>query len=229
MGKGEIARNEQFLLFPQCFLPIWRTFCHFNYIWNCLLQTLWIWKSLKFVIWERVKQIPDQTFSLVIFFFQTTKIESICRLTIKFTYYELKTFLKKEKMLVTGIFSISYHVFERLLHRGLLNSELCCKDLTRYQTTNSRLPNWKSLPTTISKFDKNGRKLSKQVENTVGKGEIARYEQFLLFPQCFQKACFPGASKGVIVQSEILLWNYFYRIDYNVHVPKPLSENWRTL
>ena len=49
------------------------------------------------------------------------------------------------------------------------------------------------------KFDKNGRKLSKQVENTVGKGEIACYEQFLLFPQCFPKACFPGASKDVIV------------------------------
>ena len=48
------------------------------------------------------------------------------------------------------------------------------------------------------KFDKNGRKLSKWEENTVGKGEIARYEQFLLFPQCFQKACFPGASNGVI-------------------------------
>ena len=31
-------------------------------------------------------------------------------------------------------------------------------------------------------FDENGRKLSKWVENTVGKGEIARYEQFLLFP-----------------------------------------------
>ena len=28
---------------------------------------------------------------------------------------------------------------------------------------------------------------------------IARYEQFLLFPQCFQKVCFPGESKGVIV------------------------------
>ena len=49
------------------------------------------------------------------------------------------------------------------------------------------------------KFDKNRRKLSKQVKNTVEKGEIARYEQFLLFPQCFQKACFPEASKGVIV------------------------------
>ena len=50
------------------------------------------------------------------------------------------------------------------------------------------------------KFDGNGRKLSKRVENTVGKAEIARYEQFCLFPKCFQKACFPGASKGVIVR-----------------------------
>ena len=25
------------------------------------------------------------------------------------------------------------------------------------------------------------------IENTVGKEEIARYEQFLLFPQCFQR------------------------------------------
>ena len=33
----------------------------------------------------------------------------------------------------------------------------------------------------------NGRKFSKRVENTVGKGEIAHHEQFLVFPQCFQK------------------------------------------
>ena len=39
------------------------------------------------------------------------------------------------------------------------------------------------------KFDENGRKFSYRVENTVGKGEIARYEQFLCFSQCFQKAC----------------------------------------
>ena len=50
-----------------------------------------------------------------------------------------------------------------------------------------------------SKFDESSIKFSKRVENTVGKGEIARYEQFLLFPQCFQKACSPWASKGVIV------------------------------
>ena len=29
--------------------------------------------------------------------------------------------------------------------------------------------------------------LSDRVENILGKGEIARYEQFLLFSQCFQK------------------------------------------
>ena len=30
VGKGEIARNEQFLLFPQCFLPLWRALSHFH-------------------------------------------------------------------------------------------------------------------------------------------------------------------------------------------------------
>ena len=29
--------------------------------------------------------------------------------------------------------------------------------------------------------------------------ETDRYEQFLLYPQCFLKACFRGASEGVIV------------------------------
>ena len=33
------------------------------------------------------------------------------------------------------------------------------------------------------------RVLQKELENTVGKGEIALYEQFLFFPQCFQKTC----------------------------------------
>ena len=34
-----------------------------------------------------------------------------------------------------------------------------------------------------------GKKFSRKVENAAGKGEIARYKQFLLFPQCFQKIC----------------------------------------
>ena len=35
----------------------------------------------------------------------------------------------------------------------------------------------------------NGRKLSKRVVNTVGIGEIAHNEHFLLFQQYFQKNC----------------------------------------
>ena len=49
VGKGEIALNEQFLLFSHCFLPFWRTFCHLYRIWNCHLQTLSVWKSLRLV------------------------------------------------------------------------------------------------------------------------------------------------------------------------------------
>ena len=37
------------------------------------------------------------------------------------------------------------------------------------------------------KSDENNRKFLNQVENIVGKGEIACYKQFLQIPQCFQK------------------------------------------
>ena len=59
------------------------------------------------------------------------------------------------------------------------------------------------------KFDENGIKFSKQVENTGGKGEIALYAQFLLCPRWFKQAYFPGASKGVIV------WEWVHFIPHN--------------
>ena len=40
-----------------------------------------------------------------------------------------------------------------------------------------------------------GIQLSDRVANIVGKGEIARYEQFLLFPQCFHKMSVVDVSK----------------------------------
>ena len=59
--------------------------------------------------------------------------------------------------------------------------------LTISQTTNFRLFQTERVTDDNFKFDKNAIKFSKWVENTVEKGEIARYERFLLFPQCFQK------------------------------------------
>ena len=47
------------------------------------------------------------------------------------------------------------------------------------------------------KFDENGRKLSKWVENIVGKGEIAHYEQFLLFP-VFSKDLYCRHEPGLV-------------------------------
>ena len=54
--EHEDIKQEQFLLFPRCFLQVLRIFCHFHKILNCRLQQiLSIWKSLNFVAWERVK------------------------------------------------------------------------------------------------------------------------------------------------------------------------------
>ena len=59
--------------------------------------------------------------------------------------------------------------------------------LTLSKTTNFRLFQLREFADYNFKFDENGREFSKRVENTVVNGEISCYEQFLLFPQCFQK------------------------------------------
>ena len=43
---------------------------------------------------------------------------------------------------------------------------------------------------------------SPRVENTVEKGEIARYEQFLRFPQCFQKTDTGDPKKPGLVRGK---------------------------
>ena len=50
MRKGEIARNEQFLTFPTVFPT------HLNGLSASLIRfEIVVWKSLKYVVWERVK------------------------------------------------------------------------------------------------------------------------------------------------------------------------------
>ena len=141
MGKGEIARNEQFLLFPPVFSP------HFD----------------NFLPFSSNLELPSA---------DSVSLEEskICRLG--------KTFKIKASKVLVG------HLFREptITRRQILDSS----KLKEFADDNF-------------KFDENGRKLSKRLENTVEKEEIARHEQFLLFSQCFRKACFPGASKGVIV------------------------------
>ena len=51
--------------------------------------------------------------------------------------------------------------------------------------TNFRLKRLKELEDDNFKFIENDKSFPKQVENTVGKGDIARCEQFFLFRLCF--------------------------------------------
>ena len=53
------------------------------------------------------------------------------------------------------------------------------------------------------KFDKNGRRLSKWVENTMGKGETAHYEQFLLFHSVFKRLVSQGRQKVSLCGKEL--------------------------
>ena len=70
---------------------------------------------------------------------------------------------------------------------SLLNNktlDMCNYTVPKRQTLDSFKP--KDFADDNSKFGEHGRKISKRIENIVEKGKIARYEQFLLFPQCFQ-------------------------------------------
>ena len=71
-------------------------------------------------------------------------------------------------------------------HKILASSKLKAfadNKLTLSQTKNFR--HFQTERVCNFKLDENGRTIFRWVENTVGKGEIARYEQFLLFSQSF--------------------------------------------
>ena len=58
-----------------------------------------------------------------------------------------------------------------------------------HQLSHSQMTNFRLFQTADDyfKFDENGRKFSKRAENTVGKEEIARYEQFSFAHSFFKK------------------------------------------
>ena len=98
-----------------------------------------------------------------------------------------------EEMLVTCTFFFSYNVFD-IFQRQFSKFEplffFCLSKLYLFPKQqildSSKL---KELADDTVKFDENGSEFPKRVANTVEKGEIARNEQFLLFPYCFQKTC----------------------------------------
>ena len=86
-----------------------------------------------------------------------------------------------------SIFSLPHNVFQRLPGKSSSNLGMYGTRLTLSQMTKFNSYKLKESADDNFKFDENGRKFLKWVENTVGEGEIAYYEQFILFPQCFRK------------------------------------------
>ena len=90
VGKGEITRNEQFLLFSQCFLPVWRTFSHFYKKHQIVVCSLSVWRSLKLLFGKGLRAFLFIIFLFMIiltFIFQLR--ESPCNIThdISFLMY----------------------------------------------------------------------------------------------------------------------------------------------
>ena len=80
--------------------------------------------------------------------------------------------------------------------------------LTLSQTKNLVSSKLKEFADDNFKHDVYGRlKFSYSVENAVGKGEIARFQQCFLFPQCFQKIC----TADTLTQE--FVWEMVKRID----------------
>ena len=81
VGKEEIARYEQFALFTQFLLPR-RFFFFLPFSSNLSSANSFSWKSLKFVVWERVKPIA-QTVSI----FESVFIEPFSQ-TTNFRFFQ---------------------------------------------------------------------------------------------------------------------------------------------
>ena len=106
---------------------------------------------------------------------------------------EYKKAWKKEKMLITNVFSFSHNAFRSLHFLGRENKGLFVEGLTLsldFSCLINLFPNDKFFYSSkLRKFAdvKNERKFFKRVENTVRKGKIDCYEQFLPFSECFLK------------------------------------------
>ena len=60
-------------------------------------------------------------------------------------------------------------------------------------------------------------------KNTVGKGEIAHYEQFLLFPLCFSKICTANTQKAGLVWERVNVWSGLQYLSFNKSISSEVN------
>ena len=108
----------------------------------------------------------------------------------------LKTLWEKEKMLDTTNFSFSHSVFKRLVQQTRKNRSVSGKRLNKVYFSLS-LQLW-----CLVLYSKSRRCIN-PLENIVERAEIAHFEQFHLFPQCFPKAFYLNVLKRVYMEERV--------------------------
>ena len=79
VGKEKLLVTSNFSFSQSVFYTFGELSAFFYQILNCRLQTLSVWKSLKFVIWERVKRSGDDKIFIKPQYFRLVQIERISR------------------------------------------------------------------------------------------------------------------------------------------------------
>ena len=62
LEKEKLHIMSNFSISHSVFYPFLRVFCYLHLIWNCPLRSLWVWKSLTFVVWDRVNGLSQGIF-----------------------------------------------------------------------------------------------------------------------------------------------------------------------
>ena len=133
--------------------------------------------AFNLVISKILSSFKESTLSSIYTHFKTLKKEKSFR----------KTLWKKVKLLILNNFTFSYNVFYTICILKSFNSHISIVVCSFFEF--GTVSKWCSRLSYPYSFPKQALVFTclqyKSFENTVGKGEIARHEQFLLFPQCF--------------------------------------------
>ena len=161
-GKGENAGNQHFLLFPTRFSTHSKTNSNFQSHIFCCLQMLSIWSSLIICCLVRVKPgivwSRNNPFPHNDIFWRPWETS-----LLKTCLDNFLPFSSNSKLSSANSFS-----FEE---------STICRLVMGYKMKGYADDNFK--------FDENTESFLNRYKSTVGKGEIARYKQFLLFLRCF--------------------------------------------
>ena len=201
-------------------------------VWNSVLYQHFLLTAFKSIFFETLNCVVNDWLFTIQENLKLVQIESICRRQNKFEWNIKTCFGKnrkncgKRRRCWLPAFSPFPTMFsEYFSFRVVIGLECVMKIPSFPKRQILDYSNLKVFADDKFKFHEIGRKFSKSVENTVGKGEIARYEQFLLFPLCFQKTFFADTWKPGLVWERVKVSCSHFRCEEGMETEEVSSPN----